>query len=276
MFEIGLMFWATPDPASTLAEVAELGIACGQLGIPGELPLAHADEWRKFRLYSVIAAFEGEQYTDVPTVEATVGFVPRKTRAAREERMLALSDFAAELGVPGIGTHIGFVPQDRDDPEYAALRDLVRRICDHAARHSQTFALETGQETAAALRQFLADVDRPNLGINFDPANMILYGTGDPIEALDILGPHILSVHAKDGHWPPAGVPGALGEEKALGEGAVGVERFLAKLQKTGYTGPLFIEREASDPARRLADVRNAVTLLRGLTSYSIQIGNPS
>jgi sugar phosphate isomerase/epimerase len=108
-------------------------------------------------------------------------------------------------------------------------------------------------------------VARPNLGINFDPANMILYGTGDPIEALGILAPKVLSVHCKDGDWPQAGVPGALGKEKALGAGSVGVPRFLARLREVGYRGPLSIEREASDPAQRLKDIQSAIALLSDL-----------
>src|SRR6185312_3314887 len=107
----------------------------------------------------------------------------------------------------------GFVPEDPRNPDYVAIRDLTRRICDETARHKQTFALETGQESAPALFEFIGDVDRRNLGINFDPANMILYGTGDPIEALGILAARVITVHCKDGDWPPAGVAGALGKE---------------------------------------------------------------
>ena len=109
---------------------------------------------------------------------------------------------------------------------------MVRHVCDHAATHGQTFALETGQESADALLDFLLLTNRDNLGINFDPANMILYGTGDPISALQTLAQHVLTVHCKDGDWPPKNSPGALGEEKPLGQGSVGIERFIAKLKE--------------------------------------------
>jgi sugar phosphate isomerase/epimerase len=102
---------------------------------------------------------------------------------------------------------------------FVRVLDLVRRICDHAASHSQTFALETGQERAEVLLAFIRDVDRPNLKINFDPANLILYGTGEPIAALQLLAPLVVSVHCKDGDWPPAGQPGMLGKERALAGG---------------------------------------------------------
>jgi sugar phosphate isomerase/epimerase len=269
--ETAVMFWAGRDPAQTIAELTRLGIRSGQLGLPGDLDLICAPQWRDaiaaagFRVFTVFAAYTGESYADIPTVQRTVGFVPPATREERERRTVAVSDFAATIGAPGIATHIGFVPESANDPDYLAVRDMVRRVCDHAARHNQTFALETGQEPARVLLAFLNDVARPNLGINFDPANMILYGTGDPIEALGILGPRVLSVHCKDGDWPEPGVPGALGHERALGAGSVGIPRFLAKLREIGYAGPLSIEREASDPVRRMKDIESAIALLAEL-----------
>ncbi len=271
--EIGVMFWAGRDPAETLREVRSLGVRCGQLAIPGELNLDAATiaAWKRaladeeFRLVTVFAAYMGESYADIPTVQRTVGFVPRATRAQRERRTYDVSDFAAALGAPGIATHIGCVPDNPADPDYVAVRDLVRRVCDDAAEWNQTFALETGQESARVLLEFVRDVDRPNLRINFDPANMILYGTGDPIEALDVLGPLVISVHAKDGNWPPKDVPGALGAEQPFGKGAVGTERLIAKLKHIGYDGSLNVEREIEDQKQRLEDIRDAVTILERL-----------
>ena len=269
--ETAVMFWAGRDPAETLAELTALGIQSGQLGLPGDLELSCAPQWREalqaaaFRVFTVFAAYDGESYADIPTIQQTVGFIPPSTREERERRTLAVSDFAAVIGAPGIATHIGFVPESPDDPDYRAVRDMVRRICDHAASHGQTFALETGQEPARTLLAFLNDADWPNLGINFDPANMILYGTGDPIEALGILAPKVLTVHCKDGDWPEAGKPGALGKERALGEGSVGISRFLDALRRADYRGPLSIEREASDPVRRMQDIASAIRLLADL-----------
>jgi len=272
--EIGVMFWAGRDPGETLRELKSLGVHCGQMGIPGEMPLDGAlSAWKRalaeerFTVVTVFAAYSGESYADIPTVQRTVGFVPPATRAGRESRTMAVSDFAAELGVGSIATHIGFVPEDRFSEDYLGVREVVRRVCDHAAAHHQTFALETGQESADALLDFLLFVNRENLGINFDPANMILYGTGDPITALHTLAQHILTVHCKDGDWPPKDSPDALGEEKPLGQGSVGIERFIAKLKEIRYKAPLTIEREASDPAERLRDILMAVGLLRRLTA---------
>ena len=266
------MFWAGRD---NLEEIVSLGVRCGQLGIPGDFLLnaPGVSEWKStleesgFTLATVFAAYQGEDYADIPTVQRTVGFIPRDTREERERRTCDVSDFAAAIGVGSVATHVGFIPEDQNDPDYIAVRAMVRRIADHAAGNSQTFALETGQEPAHVLRHFLKDVARPNVGINFDPANMILYGTGDPIEALGLLGPLVLSVHMKDGDWPPSNQPHALGKERPLGQGAVGIPRFVEKLKEIGFHGSLNIEREADNQEERITDIRNAVVYLKNLAT---------
>jgi len=268
--EIGVMFWAGRD---NLAELRALGVQSGQLGIGGDIPLTSsaAVEWREkianagFSIATVVCSYTGENYADIPTVQRTVGFIPAATREARENRTLEACEFAAALGVKSIACHIGFVPEDRSDPDYIAVRGMVRRICDCAEEHRQTFALETGQESADVLLRFLDDAECPNLKINFDPANMILYGSGDPIEAFEKLAPHVVSVHAKDGDGPPDDQPGALGTERPLGQGAVGIPRFVEALKRAGFKGSINVEREIENQAQRLADIGMAVRLLREL-----------
>jgi sugar phosphate isomerase/epimerase len=255
---------------------------CGQLGIAGHVPIDEvAPLWKAvlaeedFAVTTVFAAHQGESYADIPTVLRTVGFMPSATRAAREARTREVIDLAAGLGVPSFACHIGFVPEDRSDQDYVAIREIVRRICDYAARRGMTFALETGQEPAHVMKAFIEDVGSENLRINFDPANLILYGTGDPIEALGVLAPWVTSVHVKDGILPSPDKPGSLGTEMPLGEGSVGMARFVAKLKEIGYTGPLTIEREVSleqemddrhkEGLSHLADIRNAIALLERL-----------
>lgn len=267
--DIGVMFWAGRDD---LADIRSM-VGCGQLGIGGEIQLtpAFTVQWKSalseplFRLASVVGAYRGESYADIPTVQATVGFIPHATRAERERRTLEISDFAAKLGVPGIACHIGVVPDDRTDADYIAVRDMVRRICDHAASHRQTFALETGQESAEVLLRFLEDAGRGNLKVNFDPANMILYGSGDPVAAFEALAPYVVSVHAKDGDPPPAAFPDKLGTERPLGEGSVEIPRFIAALKRAGYAGTVNVEREIEDQRRRMEEIRDAVRMLHNL-----------
>jgi sugar phosphate isomerase/epimerase len=276
VLETGVMFWAGRDPGETLAEMKALGVRCGQLALPGYLDLSCAAAWKEalraadFNVYTVFATFSGESYADKPAVRDTVGFIPPATRVEREKRTCKVSDFAAVIGAPAIATHIGCVPEDDTTDDHIAVREMVRRVCDHAERRGQKFALETGQESAPVLLDFILGVNRTNLGINFDPANLILYGTGDPIEALGLLGEHVLSVHCKDGDWPPTDNPDALGTERPLGQGSVRMERFLRQLVKIGYQGPLAVERETPDAAERLRDLASGIELLRRLKQTTL------
>jgi L-ribulose-5-phosphate 3-epimerase len=272
--EPGLMFWAGESADATLREVQSFGLKAGQIGIPGELSLAgQSGPWQKalsahdVLIVTAVCSYAGESYADIPAVQQTVGLVPTRTRAERIARTKTVSDFAAALDITSVACHIGFIPHDRGDPLYSEMVDVTRDICDHCYQRGQSFALETGQEPVQVLLQFLEDAARPNLKINFDPANLILYGTGDPLEALDLLGRHVISVHCKDGEPPPAGMPDALGRECRLGEGSVDVPRFIHKLHSIGYSGILSIEREEPDPKRRAADIRHAVGLLTQLTA---------
>ncbi len=266
--EIGLMFRAGGDPLDTVRSVEEFGLRCGQLGVRGTVEL-DAEAWKQaleteqFTVITVFAGYTGESYADIPAVRRTVGFVPRETRIERETRTYAVCDFAAALGVGSFACHIGCLPDNPSDSNYLEVRDVVRRVADYAAHHAQTFALETGQESASALLRFLQEADRPNLRINFDPANMVLYGSGDPIPALDLLSKYVVSVHCKDGNWPVESSPDSLGVEMPLGQGAVGIERFVAKLKEVGYQGPLIIEREIKDGPEKRRDVEMGIHLLR-------------
>ena len=274
--QVGLMFWTGGDlgveapPAEIATSVSSLGVSCGQLGVHGECPLddATANRWKAvldehgLTVVTVVMCFSGEDYASIPICAQTVGYVPPSTRHEREVRTYAVSDFARTLGVPGLAAHIGFVPADPLAAEYAAMVALMRRICDHCQTNGQTFAMETGQESPQEMLDFIAAVNRPNLRVNFDPANMVLYGSGAPLEALDALRDHVLTVHCKDGTWPE--VAGEWGRETPLGDGDVGMDQFVTKLQEIGYTGPLTIEREIVGEEQR-ADIRRAIDLLTAL-----------
>lgn len=216
----------------------------------------------------VFCGFEGESYADIPTTARTVGLVPEATRAERMQEAKEIADFARLLGCGVVGMHIGFVPE-KSSASYAGLLAGTRDLLDHLARNGQNMHLETGQETADHLLEFIHDVQRPNLFINFDPANMILYGTGHPIEALKKVGKYVRSIHCKDAKWAAEGQRGqSWGCEVALGEGDVGMELYLQTLKDLGYTGPLTIERETPhDPKQQKIDIGQAQSLLTGLRS---------
>jgi sugar phosphate isomerase/epimerase len=253
-----------------LEVVRELGVPTIQLHAPSQATrtkrqatefLARLDDFG-IRITAVFGGFEGESYADIPTVARTVGLVPPATRAARLVEMKEISDFARILGVAAVGLHIGFVPHDPGDPLHREVVAVTRELCDHCRANDQNLHLETGQETADVLIDFLGEVGRDNLFVNFDPANMILYGCGEPIEALRKVGRWVRSVHCKDAKWSAR--PGVdWGVETPLGQGEVGMEEFLRTLDSFGYAGPLTIEREIpQDPMRQKEEVGRGIRLL--------------
>jgi len=258
------------DPLAALETVRSLGIPTCQMSVPPEnwwsedrikLIRKSAQE-KEMKITSLICGFEGESYRDIPTIKRTVGLLNPSTREKRVEKVLLVSDFARKVGVKVLQAHIGFIPEDRNDPDYKGLVQAVRKIADHCKENSQSFSLETGQEPARVLLRFIEDVDRQNLGINFDPANMLLYDADEPIEALGILGKYVIGVHCKDGKRPER--KGELGREYPLGEGDVGIEEFIGKLKEIGYVGPLTIEREIAGEKQR-EDILKAKRLLEKL-----------
>ena len=271
--EIGIFFWAEPDAEATVKAVKSCGVVSGQLGVDGSVVLNDetAARWREalrkedFHLFTVFAAYEGESYADIPTVQRTVGFIPRETRAAREVRTRAVIDFAAALGVKSFGCHVGCIPPDRNHPDYRDVLELVRRVADYAASYGMTFCLETGQEPAEELLAFFEDAGRSNLKINFDPANMVLYGSGEPIAAFRLLRQHVVSCHGKDGDWPDPARPGSLGTERPLGEGSVNIPKFMETLRETGFTGPVCVESGVHGEEQRWQALARAVRILESL-----------
>ncbi len=240
-----------PSPASRNAKSAEEFLAkIANMGI---------------QLTAVFGGFEGESYADIPTVERTVGLVPAEFRAARLAEMKEISDFARLLQCNVIALHLGFVPHDTTSGQYRQILAVTQELCNYAKNNGQDLHLETGQETADALIQFMGDTKCDNLYVNFDPANMILYGTGEPIEALTKLGNRVHSVHCKDATW--AKNPGKeWGREVPFGRGQIDARQFLATLWEIGYRGPLTIEREIpAEPERQKIEIAGAVELIRKL-----------
>jgi len=245
-----------PKPASRTPEhIAKLVAELQQTGI-------HAT--------AVFGGFEGESYADIPTTAATVGLVPLEFRDKRLAEMKQISDYARAISCPVVALHLGYVPHDTSTPEYQDVVEVTRELCQFVATNDQDLHLETGQESAPALVQFIEDVGTNNLFVNFDPANMILYGQGDPIEALQMLGSLVRSVHCKDAKWSDQ--PGVTwGQEVPLGDGDVGMDRYLKTLLEIGYYGSLTIEREIpQEPERQKAEISHAVGLLKRLRDQTL------
>jgi L-ribulose-5-phosphate 3-epimerase len=221
-------------------------------------------EKASFTATAAMLAFPGEDYTTPATIQKTGGF---SDPALRDERLKLVTWGAGKaqaLGLSIMSVHAGFIPEV-GSPERTAFIDCLRRALDISAEHGVTLAFETGQETAALLRATLDELDHPRAKVNFDPANMLLYNKGNPIEAVRILGPDIVHVHVKDAKVPSQ--EGAWGEEVPLGEGQVSMTDYLDVLAEVGYSGSLAIEREVGDQAARVRDVQTGADLLRRLTA---------
>jgi sugar phosphate isomerase/epimerase len=176
----------------------------------------------------------------------TVGLVPKQWRQARIDALKRASDFARQLGIPAIHTHCGFIPENPNDPLYAEVVSAIHQVVGYCRTNRQTFLYETGQESPITLLRAIQDVGLDNQGVNLDTANLILYGKGNPVDALDVLGQHVRGLHAKDGLFPVD--PHRLGEEVPIGSGKADFSVIIQKLRRLKYTGPMTIEREISGP----------------------------
>lgn len=216
---------------------------------------------------SMQSGFTGESYKTIPAVKETVGLVPKATRQERMNQFKSVCDFAKKLGLDTVCFHIGFVPHDVSNPDYADVIDMTRTLCGYAKNNGQRIHLETGQEPGDVLVRFIKDTKCDNLFVNFDPANLILYGCGEPISTLKQIAPYVQSVHCKDALWAEnRGVQ--WGQEVPFGEGDVGAALFLQTLHDIGFNGALIVEREnRGDPARQAAEAQAAVILIEKLKS---------
>src|SRR6185312_15970896 len=229
----------TPEAAKQLSDLlAESSLVATAVEVVGPPPLV----W---------------DFTEGPS---TIGLVPPKTRAARIDALRQASDFAKLLGIEQVQTHCGFIPENPTDALYPGAVEAIRTVARHCQDNGQLFLMETGQETPTTMSRVIHDVNLPNLGVGLDTANLILLGKANPVDAIDILGPHIRSVHAKDGKWPTD--PNKPGEEVLIGHGLVDFKTVFTKLHKGGYTGAISIERETSGP-QQIRDVRNEKVYLQ-------------
>jgi L-ribulose-5-phosphate 3-epimerase len=213
-----------------------------------------------FEMTAAMLGFPGEDYTTPQTIQETGGFGNPATRAERMETLRWGLDRAEKLGLDLLTLHAGFLP-DPADADRRPFLDTLGRAAALAKEKGITLGFETGQETADLLRRTLDDLRCDNLKVNFDPANMLLYDMGDPIRAVEILGPDIISVHCKDAIRPKR--RGEWGVEVPLGQGEVDMAAFVGALKRVGFTGPLVIEREVGDQEQRMSDVAYGVRVLR-------------
>jgi sugar phosphate isomerase/epimerase len=268
---IGVCSWSLrpKDVPDLIAQVRAAGLSHLQLALGAFLELHPEDRDRALgqivdaglKLTATMISYAGEDYSTISAIKRTGGLIPDDLWPARRELTLKAASLARAIGCKCLTTHVGFIPPP-NDAMYPVTVQRIVELTKPLNDMGVDLLMETGQEPAAELLQFINNVPAKNLGVNFDPANMILYGSGDPIEAIGILGKKIRHVHVKDA--VRSGNPGIdWGEEVPFGDGEVPHASFVAALHAVGYNGPLVIEREAGN--ERLADVKYAIETLAGL-----------
>ena len=268
--KIGVLVSLERDPRPELAKVRELGLDSCQLCCwdPEVYAQETAARARKaadelgVEITSLWAGYPGPAHWDFREGPSTIGFVPAHLREMRVAAVMKGVDFASWAGFPSVTTHAGFIPENPADPVYRDTMLALRKIAAHCQSLGLWFCLETGQETPTTLLRLIQDIGTGNVGVNLDPANLLMYGKANPLDALDIIGKYVRGVHAKDGEYPTE--PMELGVEKPLGQGRVNFPALVAKLKALGYEGALTIEREITGD-QQIADIRNAVEVLRPL-----------
>lgn len=262
---VGVSGSETPDQA--IGKVKAFGLKCCQVGVgmsPASLsgPLAAALAKYEVEATAVMTLGGGKMVWDFYQGPLTIGLVPPQTRTARMDALKRASDLARMCGIKAVHTHCGFLPENPNEPLYAESVAAIHEVAAHCKANGQTFLMETGQESPITLLRAIRDSGLDNIGVNLDTANLILYGKGDPVAALDVIGRYVRGMHAKDGFYPTD--PRNLGEEVAIGKGKVDFAEVLRKLHKLHYTGPITIEREISGP-RQADDIRASIAYLQRL-----------
>jgi L-ribulose-5-phosphate 3-epimerase len=272
---LGLIIGVGNDPDAAMAKVHELGLPTCQVYVTEFAPGLVGSLGKALGKYgieatSIVVGGPGKEVWDFYEGPLTIGLVPRETRAARIAHIKKASDFAKQCGVAAVQTHCGFIPENPNEASYKETVAAMREVAEYCKRNGQNFRYETGQETPITLVRAIQDVGLDNQGVNFDLANLILYGKANPVDAIEILGPYVQGIHAKDGLWPTN--PKDLGEEVAIGKGKVDFPRIITRLKEMKYPGAVTIERETSGP-QQMEDVRGAKEYLEKLIGDGVRIG---
>lgn len=194
--------------------------------------------------------------------QITLGLVPPEYRTMRIKNLCDGADFAHRLGVKNVVTHMGFIPENPNDPQFAPFCVAVRQVAEHLKKNNQNILFETGQETPVTMLRCFEKVGMDNLGVNLDTANVILYGKANPVDALDVFGKYVMNIHAKDGLYPTNGHD--LGSEVRIGDGKVDFKALFKKLHELGYDSYVTIEREI-EGEKQTEDIRYAKKYLESI-----------
>ncbi len=268
-FRLGIIIHVSKDPEAAMKRVHDFGVPTCQAGtddFSDRVFNSLKDGAEKYGIEITAINTSGgppNEYTFYEGPE-TIGIVPVKYRQQRIDNYKRASDFARRLGVPALHSHFGFIPEDPNDPNYQGVVAALREVATHVKGNGQMVLMETGQETPITLLRAITDAGVDSLFVNLDCANLILYGKGNPVDALDVVGHLVRGTHAKDGLFPTN--PRELGEEVPIGKGKANFPVLIPRLKELNYPGPLTIEREISGP-QQLADIKMEKVYLENLVA---------
>lgn len=255
--KLGLIVGITENIKESFEKVAELGIPTCQVSCTAEFMIdkLKPKEIRKMaeesgvEISSFFLLFEGQVW-DRFKGAPTMGFIAEDYRIKRLELANRFSDMVCEMGVKSITSHVGFIPDDPKISLYTDFLPVMRKFVEHCRKNDQIFCFETGQELPSTLKRTIVDIGLDNIGINLDPANLILYGMANPLDAVEIFGEYVRGFHAKDALWPNRDE--GLGIEVPIGEGNVNFPLLIPKLKEKGFKGPITIEREITGEQQKI------------------------
>ncbi len=267
--KLGLIVSLSRDPSQAFEKVRRLGIPTCQVSAVAERMVGKFDpefirkcaDREGVEISSFFLLFEGQVF-NLKDGPSTMGFIPPAYRERRLKLAKEFSNMVRDMGVNSITCHVGFIPDDEEDPIYKSFLPVMREFIQHCAKNGQVFCFETGQELPSTLRRTILDLGMENVGINLDPANLILYGMANPLDAIEIFGEWVRGMHAKDGLWPNRDE--YLGKEVPLGEGRVNFKLLIPRLKRKGFKGPITIEREITGP-QQIRDIKRAIRILTPL-----------
>lgn len=255
------------EPLKSLKKVTELGFSTCQLSVGEYTEKKSAEIVKALSEYnlkptSLLCMGPGEYVYDYYNGPLTIGLVPKKYRAERMKRLREGSDFCSETGLPAVCAHFGFIPENPNDELYKEFIETMKDVAGYAKTKNVWVYFETGQETPVTLLRAIEDIGTGNLGVNYDTGNLILYGTANPVDGLDVIGKYVKSLHAKDGIYTTN--PKELGTETPIGKGKTNFPAVIRKLKEINFKGHITIERETSGP-QQIEDIKRSKVYLEKL-----------
>ncbi len=272
--ELGLMISLSEEIEKKFEKVSNLDFSYCQLNCWDETLYKdkNADKIKKMcekydiTITALWGGWPGPAFWNFTEGPVTLGLVPEVYQFKRMETLRKASDFAQKINVDKVVTHTGFIPENPHDSKYKKVVEAIRYVAQYCQNNDQDFLFETGQETPVTLLRVIEEIGLNNLAINLDPANLLMYGKANPVDALDVFGKYVKGVHAKDGEYPLSG--DKLGPEKPLGEGRVDFPALISRLKELDYDGTLTIEREISGK-KQIKDIKNGRKFLEKILKNS-------